>query len=76
MKAIIEILKNYKFVKKDFYLSLITRSLLGLILLYLPTLTRKILEVVELKWSLEELYNSIWMLAIFTLFGSQYNTII
>ena len=66
MKEILKILKNYKFVKREFYFTLITRTMLSIILLYLPVLTKKVYEVIEKKESLQELYYAIWIMAIFS----------
>lgn len=56
MKSIIEILKNYKFVKKDFFLMLFSWLLLEMVILVYPKLSQYMIQVIEERWTMEELY--------------------
>ena len=60
MKEIIKILKNYKFVKKEFFAWLFFGILAESIYLALPQFSKKIISIIENKQGLDELY--FWLL--------------
>ena len=73
MKEIIKILKNYKFVKKDFFAFIFAWVLMESLYVIFPQFSRKIISIIEMKWSLENLY--LWLIyffifIFFTLFSS------
>lgn len=69
MKTIIEILKNYKFNKKTFFLYIIIWSISEIFYLWIPKFVSKIISIIEKKELLSELYLWIWFFAILILFA-------
>ncbi len=66
MKEMLKILKNYKFVKKEFYLTLFFGILMESLYVIFPQFTKKIISIIENRWSLEDLYLWLSYLAIFS----------
>ena len=60
MKEIIKILKNYKFVKKDFFVYIFIGFLMESLYVVFPQFTKKIISIIETKWDLNELY--LWLI--------------
>jgi len=60
MKEIIKILKNYKFVKKDFFAYLFFGLFMESLYVVFPQFTKKIISIIESKWNLDELY--LWLI--------------
>ena len=67
MRDIIKILKNYKLVKKDFFIMIIVWSLFQWFNLLYPKISQYLIEVIENKWSLEDLYFWVSVLVINTI---------
>ncbi len=65
MKTILNILKNYKFVKKDFYKFLIIWILSEIAHLWIPKMVGKIVEIIEKKQELSYLYTFLWAFTLF-----------
>ena len=66
MKSIIEIIKNYKFIKKNFFFLIFFSVLFEIVTLFYPKITQYLIQVIESKWSVEELFFWIYILIWFT----------
>jgi len=67
MKEILKIIKNYKFIKKEFFLFLFFSILMEIIYIFFPQFARIIIWIIENRWNLNDLYLWIAYLWIFTL---------
>ncbi len=67
MKEIIKILKNYKFVKKDFFTFLFFGILYETFTLFYPKITQYLIQVIENKGSLNDLYYWVILLSVYTI---------
>ncbi len=62
MKAIIEILKNYKLVKKEYFWMIVTGILFQWVHFLYPKITQHLISIVETRWELSDLY--FWVLVL------------
>jgi ABC-type multidrug transport system fused ATPase/permease subunit len=69
MKEILKIFKNYKFVKKEFFSFLFFWILMESLYVIFPQFSKKIVSIIENKWSLEELYLWLFYLLVFAFFA-------
>jgi len=69
MKELLEILKNYKFVKKDFFIFLFVGFLMESLYVIFPQFSKKIISIIESKWNLDDLYLWLIYFFIFTFFA-------
>lgn len=67
MKEIIKILKNYRFDKKDFFAYLFIWMISEVSYLFLPKIWKEIINVIEIKWNINDLYFWIIILALFSI---------
>ena len=67
MKEIIKILKNYKFVKKEFFAMIIVWWLFQWFNLLYPKISQYLIKVIENKWSLEDLYFWVGVFCVYTI---------
>ncbi len=63
MKEIISILKSYKIVKKEFYITVLILFLTESIFLYFPQISKELIHILEIKWSYHDLlfWFSVWI---------------
>ncbi len=72
MKEIIDILKEYKLVKKEFYITVLVLFLTESVFLYFPQISKELMHVLEIKWSMQNLLFWFCVWIFFVILGSAF----